>query len=55
MSEKSTITIELTKEQQLDILAATGLMFKTLEPPVGALEDGGEALARLLLPEWLQS
>jgi hypothetical protein len=54
VADERTITIELTKEQQLEILAATGLLVKTLEMPVEALEDGGEALARLPLPEWLK-
>jgi hypothetical protein len=54
MSEQPTITIELTREQQLELLAATGLLVKTLELPVAALGGGGEALARLPLPEWLK-
>jgi hypothetical protein len=54
VADQPTITIELTKEQQLEILAATGLRVKTLELPVEALTDGEEALARLPIPEWLR-
>jgi hypothetical protein len=54
MAEQPTITLELTQEQQLEVLAATGLLVKTLELPLEALADGGEALARLPIPDWLQ-
>lgn len=54
VADEPRITIELTKEQQLEILAATGLLVKTLELPWAALAEGGEALARIPLPEWLR-
>jgi hypothetical protein len=54
MADPPTISIELTQEQQLEVLAATGLLVKTLELPVEARDHGGEALARLPLPEWLK-
>jgi hypothetical protein len=51
MTEQATVEIVLTKEQQLEILAATGLRVKTLEVPASG--DGEEVTARLPLPEWL--
>jgi hypothetical protein len=54
MTEPPTITLELTQEQQLEVLAATGLLVKTLELPLEALADGGEAQALLPIPDWLQ-
>jgi hypothetical protein len=36
MAEQPTITLELTQEQQLEVLAATGLLVKTLELPLEA-------------------
>jgi len=44
MAEEPKITIALTKEQQLEILVARGLLVKTPELPLAALDDGGEAL-----------
>jgi hypothetical protein len=70
MTEKPAIQISLTAEQkaqiqrqtgkqirkqQLEILAATGLLVRTLELPVAAPAEGEGALARLPMPEWLRS
>jgi len=54
MAEQPTITLALTQEQQLEVLATTGLLVKTLELPLEALAEGGEARARLPIPDWLQ-
>jgi hypothetical protein len=48
------LTIALTKEQQPQVLAATGLRVSSLELPVEVMEHGEEALARLPLPEGLK-
>jgi hypothetical protein len=53
MPAKSTITITLTKEQQLELLAATGLLVRTLAIDLEAIEEGRAAAARIPLPEWL--
>jgi hypothetical protein len=52
--DRPTITIELTKEQRLEILAATGLYVKILEVPIEVLEESVEALARHPVPEWVK-
>ena len=52
--DRPSLTLVLTREQQLEVLAATGFMVSTLELPLDAVEDGEEALARLPLPEWLK-
>jgi hypothetical protein len=54
MAETLTLTITLTKEQQLQVLVTTGLVVTTLELPVEARADGGEALARVPLPDCLK-
>jgi hypothetical protein len=54
MAEKLTLTIELTREQQLEILAATGLLARTLEVDPASSDEAGAAGARLPLPEWLR-
>jgi hypothetical protein len=54
MAEKLTLTIELTREQQLEILAATGLLARTLEVDPASSDEAGAAAARLPLPEWLR-
>jgi hypothetical protein len=54
LAEPPLLTIALTREQQLEILVGTGLLVSTLELPLAAVEDGGEALAHLPLPDWLQ-
>jgi hypothetical protein len=53
MAERTTVTIALTKEQQLDLLAATGLLVKSLEVDAEALDEGGAASAQVPLPKWL--
>jgi hypothetical protein len=53
-ADPPSLTIMLTREQQLEVLAATGLMVSTLELPLEAVVEGGEALARLPLPDWLK-
>jgi hypothetical protein len=53
MAAKPTITITLTREQQVEVLAATGLLVTTLELHPEDLDEGGAALASLPLPEWL--
>jgi hypothetical protein len=55
MAEKPTVTIELTREQQLELLAATGLLARTLEVDPECLEEAGTAAASLPLPVWLTS
>jgi hypothetical protein len=50
MAETPTLTITLTREQQLQVLVTTGLMVTTLELPVEAWADEGEALAWVPLP-----
>lgn len=52
MSEAATMQIVLTKEQQLEVLAATGLIVTTLAVPVTAAGESGEVMARLPLPGW---
>jgi hypothetical protein len=46
-------TITLTKEQQLGVLAATGLLVRTLALDPEAPDESGAALAILPLPRWL--
>jgi hypothetical protein len=53
MAEKPTLTIELTKAQQLEILAATGLLVKTLVVDAAADAENGAAPAQLPFPRWL--
>jgi hypothetical protein len=53
MAEQPTVTVALTKEQQLEILAATGLLVKTLEIDAAAAAEDGAASAQLPLPRWL--
>jgi hypothetical protein len=47
------VTITLTREQQLEVLAATGLQVTQLEVELESLAEGGEATAALSLPEWI--
>jgi hypothetical protein len=54
MAGAPTLTVALTKEQALQVLAATGLMVNSLELPLEAPADGGEALARIPIPDWLK-
>jgi hypothetical protein len=53
MAARFTTTIRLTKEQQVEVLAVTGLLVGTLEVDVEAPDETGAALARLPLPDWL--
>ena len=53
MAEKPTLTIELTREQQLEILAATGLLARTLAVDPESSDEAGAAEASLSLPKWL--
>jgi len=53
MESRSTITITLTKEQQLEVLAATGLLVRTLALGPEAPDEGGAAPVSLPLPRWL--
>jgi hypothetical protein len=54
MAETPALIIALTQEQQLQVLAATGLRVTTLEVPLETLADGGEALARIPIADGLQ-
>jgi hypothetical protein len=54
MVDRANITIELTREQRLEILEATGLFVQVLEVPLEILEASVEALSRRPLPKWLQ-
>jgi hypothetical protein len=47
------VTIPLTKEQQVEVLGATGVLVQTLEVDAEAPDDSGAAMARLPLPDWL--
>ncbi len=47
MAETTTIQIQLTREQALQIAAATGLLVGTLELAVEELAEGGVALAQI--------
>jgi hypothetical protein len=47
------VTVTLTKTQQLEILAATGLLVKTLEIDAAVAVEDGSATAQLPLPRWL--
>jgi hypothetical protein len=47
------VTIALTREQQLELLAATGLLVKSLEVDAPALDERGAASAQLPLLKWL--
>jgi hypothetical protein len=53
METKPTLTITLTKEQQLEVLAATGLLVRTLALDPEAPDESGAATASLPLPQWL--
>jgi hypothetical protein len=53
MESRPTITITLTKEQQLEVLAATGLLVRTLELDPEAPDESGVVLASIALPRWL--
>jgi hypothetical protein len=53
MKGQPTITITLTKEQQLEVLAATGLLVRTLALGPEAPDEGGAATASIPLPSWL--
>jgi hypothetical protein len=46
-------TITLTKEQQLEVLAATGRMVRALVLNPEALDENGAARASRPLPRWL--
>lgn len=54
MSDRESIEIALTRDQQLELLAATGLQFRVVQVPLDSIVAGGEAVARLPLPEWLR-
>jgi hypothetical protein len=53
MAQTTSLLIELTREQQLAVLAATGLRLSTLHLSPEAIGEDGEAPARIPLPEWL--
>jgi hypothetical protein len=53
MNDNQIQTIPLTREQQLEVLAATGLLVKTLEVDASAIEADGTISARIPLPTWL--
>jgi hypothetical protein len=53
MESRPTITITLTREQQLEVLAATGLLVRTLALDPEAPDESGAAAASLPLPAWL--
>jgi hypothetical protein len=53
MESRPTITVTLTREQQLELLAATGLLVRTLELGAEAPDESGAALASIPLPNWL--
>ena len=54
MTETAIHTIELTREQQFEILAATGLLVRRLEVDPASSDETGAAAARLPFPEWLR-
>jgi hypothetical protein len=54
MAERPMITIELTRDQQLEVLAATGLLVRALEVDPASLDEAGAAAASLPLPDWLK-
>jgi hypothetical protein len=51
MAGSSRLTIELTREQRLALLAATGMLVGALEIDPDALAEGEEAPAHLPRPE----
>jgi hypothetical protein len=53
VAEKTTFTIELTNEQQIELLAATGLRARILLVEAASLDEGGAATASIPLPRWL--
>jgi hypothetical protein len=55
METRPTITITLTKEQQLEVLAATGLLVRTLALEPEVVDQTGAAAASLPLPGWMMS
>jgi hypothetical protein len=52
MTQRPTIPIALTKEQQLEVLAATGLLVRTVEVDLAVRSESGEVTAELPPPEW---